>query len=451
MLSTSPVATLEKSAMRKAMWRIVPFIIACYFFAYLDRVNVGIAALQMNDAIGLSAEAFGFGSGIFFVGYFIFEVPSNMFLERFGARRWIARIMVTWGILAGCMVFASGPVFYSALRFLLGLAEAGFYPGIILYITYFFPKSYRGRVIAIFTTGVPLSVFLGSPVSTLLLELHGLMGLEGWQWMFLMEALPSVLLGVACLWVLSDSPREAKWLAAEEREWLEQTLQAERLAQTPGPRRRVWSILADPRVLACAFVYAGVAASSIGLAVWQPQIIKSHGLSNIQAGFLSAVPYGVAVVGMILWARMSDKSLHRAPYVLIPLLVITFSLASLGAIDALSLTVLGLSLAVMSTYAFKGPFWAFVTETFDASEVAVILAHINAIGGLGSFLGSWAFGVVKGATGSYALGLLPIVALTALGALTVALISTRARRRARALGGATPGTAQRAKIKPASS
>lgn len=432
MLATPPIAALEQRVMRKAMWRIVPFIIACYFFAYLDRVNVGIAALQMNDAIGLTAEAFGFGSGIFFVGYFIFEVPSNIFLERFGARRWIARIMVTWGILAGCMVFASGPVSYSILRFLLGLAEAGFYPGIILYITYFFPKSYRGRVIAIFTTGVPLSVFLGAPVSTLLLELHGWMGLEGWQWMFLLEAVPSILLGIACLWVLSDSPRQAKWLSAEERDWLEQTLQAERQAATLRPRRRVWAILADARVLACAFVYAGVAASSVGLAVWQPQIIKSHGLSNLEAGFLSAVPYGVAVVGMIIWARLSDKSTNRAPYVLIPLIVITLALASLGIINALPLTVLSLSLAVMSTYAFKGPFWAFVTETFEASEVAVVLAHINAIGGLGSFFGSWAFGAVKGATGSYALGVLPIVALTALGALAVAAISTRARHRAKA-------------------
>jgi MFS transporter, ACS family, tartrate transporter len=417
--------SLEKQVIRKVTMRIVPFIIACYFFAYLDRVNVGIAALQMNDDIGLSAAAFGFGSGIFFLGYFFFEVPSNLLLQRFGARRWIARIMITWGLIAAAMVFVQGTTSFVVLRFLLGAAEAGFYPGVILYITYFFPAAYRGRIVAIFTTGVPLSLFLGSPVSTMLLDMHGLLGLAGWKWMFLLEAVPSVLLGIACLWVLSDRPADAAWLDDDERRWLERRLADDRAAQPEQPSRAVLKLLFDPKVLGCAFVYAGIAAASVGLAVWQPQIIKSHGLTNLEAGLLNSVPYGAAVIAMLVWGRMSDMSRNRLFYTLVPLVLVSAALASVGAIDALPVVILALSVAVMSTYAFKGPFWAFVSENFAPGEAAVVLAHVNAIGGLGSFFGSWSFGLVKGATGSYALGLMPIVALTTLGAIIVACLATR--------------------------
>ncbi|SAK45984.1 membrane protein [Caballeronia hypogeia] len=421
------IEPIEKRVIRKVTWRIVPFIIACYFFAYLDRVNVGIAALQMNDDIGLSAAAFGFGSGIFFLGYFLFEVPSNLLLQRFGARRWIARIMITWGLIAAAMVFVQGTKSFVALRFLLGAAEAGFYPGVILYITYFFPAAYRGRIVAIFTTGVPLSLFLGSPVSTMLLEMHGMLGLAGWKWLFLLEAIPSVLLGIACLWVLSDRPADAAWLDDDERRWLERRLADDRAAQPERASRSLLTLLIDPKVLGCAFVYAGIAAASVGLAVWQPQIIKSHGLTNLEAGLLNSVPYGAAVIAMLVWGRMSDLSRNRLFYTLVPLVLVSIALASVGAIDALSVIILALSVAVMSTYAFKGPFWAFVSENFAPGEAAVVLAHVNAIGGLGSFLGSWSFGLVKGATGSYALGLLPIVALTTLGALIVACLASRPR------------------------
>ncbi|NPT35695.1 MFS transporter [Paraburkholderia xenovorans] len=423
------IELIEKSVMWKVTIRIVPFLIACYFFAYLDRVNVGIAALQMNDSIGLSAAAFGFGGGVFFLGYFLFEVPSNLLLQRFGARRWIARIMITWGVIAASMVFVEGTRSFVVLRFLLGAAEAGFYPGVILYITYFFPSAYRGRIVAIFTTGVPLSLFFGSPVSTLLLEMHGLLGLAGWKWLFLLEALPSVVLGIVCLWVLSDRPATARWLDEHERKWLERRMRDDRAAQPDQPSRPILRLLVDPKVLGCALVYAGVAAASIGLAVWQPQIIKSHGLTDLETGLLNSVPYGAAVIAMLVWGRMSDTGTSRTLYTLVPLVLISVALASISAIDRLSLTVFALSVAVMATYAFKGPFWALVSETFAPSEAAVVLAHVNAIGGLGSFLGSWLFGLVKGTTGSYALGLLPIVVLTALGALIVAFLSGRPRVR----------------------
>jgi MFS transporter, ACS family, tartrate transporter len=323
------------------------------------------------------------------------------------------------------MVFVQGTTSFVVLRFLLGAAEAGFYPGVILYITYFFPAAYRGRIVAIFTTGVPLSLFLGSPVSTMLLDMHGLLGLAGWKWMFLLEAVPSVLLGIACLWVLSDRPADAAWLDDDERRWLERRLADDRAAQPEQPSRAVLKLLFDPKVLGCAFVYAGIAAASVGLAVWQPQIIKSHGLTNLEAGLLNSVPYGAAVIAMLVWGRMSDMSRNRLFYTLVPLVLVSAALASVGAIDALPVVILALSVAVMSTYAFKGPFWAFVSENFAPGEAAVVLAHVNAIGGLGSFFGSWSFGLVKGATGSYALGLMPIVALTTLGAIIVACLATR--------------------------
>jgi MFS transporter, ACS family, tartrate transporter len=415
---------IEKRVIRKATWRIVPFLIACYFFAYLDRVNVGIASFQMNDDIGLSAQAFGFGSGIFFLGYFLFEVPSNLLLERFGARRWIARIMITWGVLAGASAFVTGTTSFVVLRFLLGAAEAGFYPGVILYITYFFPAAYRGRMVAIFTAGVPLSLFLGSPLSTLLLEMHGFFGIAGWRWMFFIEAVPSVLLGVACLWMLSDRPANALWLAPDEVRWLERRLAHDRDAQPDQPTRSWRQLVLDSKVLGCSFVYAGISAAAVGLAVWQPQIIKSHGLTNFQAGMLNAVPYGAAVIAMLVWGRLSDVSGNRRFYTLVPIVLVSIALGSVGAASSLAVTIMLLCIALMSIFSFKGPFWAFVYENFAPGEAAVVLAQVNAVGGLGSFLGSWLFGVVKGATGSYALGLLPIVGLTAAGALIVGVLGS---------------------------
>jgi ACS family tartrate transporter-like MFS transporter len=415
--SAAPASALERSTMRKAALRIVPFVIVCYIFAYLDRVNVGLAALRMNDDVGLGPEIFGLGSGIFFLGYFLFEVPSNPLLEKFGARLWIARIMITWGLISACMIFVTGAWSFVTVRFLLGLAEAGFYPGIILYITYFFPREYRARIIAGFTTGVPLSLFLGSPLSTALLQMDGFLGLSGWKWLFLMEALPSVLLGILCLVVLSDSPEKAGWLTAEEKAWLRERLAREHVAAQTHPP--VLKTLLNPILLGAAFVYLGAAACGVGLAVWQPQIIKSFGLTDMQSGLMNSVPYGMAMLAMLIWGRMADRSTSRVMFTVIPLLIIAVALFSTGFVTTLAPTVLMLTFAVMATYAFKGPFWALVTETMPAGTAAVAIAHINAIGGLGSFLGSYAFGLIKGATGSYTLGLLPIVLLAAAGAVVV--------------------------------
>jgi len=419
------ITDIERKTMRKVTLRILPFLIICYFFAYLDRVNVGIAALQMNDDVGLTSAAFGFGSGVFFIGYFLFEVPSNMIMARVGARRWLARIMITWGALAAMMVFVEGPVSFSVVRFLLGAAEAGFFPGVILYITYFFPAAYRARIVAIFATGVPLSLFVGSTMSAGLLQMHGFLGVTGWKWMFLIEAVPSIILGFLCLGLLSDKPALAGWLTSDEREWLQKRLDKEAAMEPIVAKKSLLRLLFDSKVLALGYVYAGTAAASVGLAVWQPQIIKSHGLTSLQAGMLNSVPYAVAVIAMLVWGWMSDKSSNRFAYTVIPLLAISVALASTGLIDSLPVTVLALTLAAMGTYAVKGPFWAFVTERFTVAEAAVVYAEVTAIGALGSFLGSWLFGLVRGMTGSYFLGLLPIVAMTLSGIVVLVAISTR--------------------------
>jgi ACS family tartrate transporter-like MFS transporter len=252
---------LEKRVMRKVTLRIVPFIMLLYFIAFLDRVNIGFAALTMNQDLGFSPTVFGFGAGIFFLGYFLFEVPSNLILHKVGARIWIARVMITWGLVSGCMAFVQGTTSFYLLRFLLGVAEAGFFPGIILYLSYWFPAAKRAQVTAIFMAAAPLSTALGSPISAALLEMHGLLGYAGWQWMFVLEAIPALIFGIVVLFYLTDRPAKAKWLTDEERAWLEKTMQAEEQARAANQSHSsAWRGLADKRVLALALVYFGTSA-----------------------------------------------------------------------------------------------------------------------------------------------------------------------------------------------
>ena len=301
--------------MRKVTLRIVPFLMACYFVSFLDRVNLGFAALEMVKDLHLSSSVFGFGGGIFFVSYFLFEVPSNLLLEKFGACRWIARIMITWGVLAGAMALVKGPQSLYLMRLLLGAAEAGFFPGVILYLTYWFPGEYRARIIGLFTVAIPVSSFLGSPISAALLATGGWLGIRGWQWMFIIEAVPAVLLGLACLVVLSDRPADAEWLTAEERRWLLARLQAEAGRPRPVGRLSLSQVLWNRHVLALSVVLAGSTAVSSGLQLWQPQIIKEYGLTNMQSGFLNAIPFALASVVMIWWEgdRMRRASASGMP------------------------------------------------------------------------------------------------------------------------------------------
>jgi ACS family tartrate transporter-like MFS transporter len=306
---------LETRVMRRISFRIVPFIMLLYFIAFIDRVNIGFAALTMNKDLGFSPAVFGLGAGIFFVGYFLFEVPSNLILNKVGARLWIARVMITWGIISALFAFIQGETSFLILRFLLGVAEAGFFPGIILYLSFWFPARYRAGVVSLFMAAAPISVVLGSPLSSALLEMDGLLGLRGWQWMFIMEAIPAFLLGFVVLGYMTDKPEKATWLKDDEREWLVNEMAAEHAAKAGTASHSIWRGLADLRVLALSLIYFGTSAGLYTLGIWAPQIIKEFGLSSLQVGFLNSVPPTVAVIAMMLWARHSDKTNERTWHV----------------------------------------------------------------------------------------------------------------------------------------
>ena len=405
--------------MRQVTLRIVPFLMACYFISFVDRVNLGFAALQMVKDLHLSPTVFGFGGGIFFLSYFLFEVPSNLALEKFGARRWIARIMITWGVLAGGMALVQGPQSLYLMRFLLGAAEAGFFPGVILYLTYWFPAEYRARIIGLFMVAIPVSSFLGSPISAALLETDGWLGLRGWQWMFILEAVPAVLMGFACLVLLSDRPSDARWLGAEERNWLLGRLSAETTRKRPVGPMSLWQVLWNKHVLVLSVVLAGSTAVSSGLQLWQPQIIKSYGLTNMQTGLLNSIPFALASIIMIWWGRRSDRTGERIWHAAVPLVVTALSLASALFFDSLTAIIVILCLAVIGIYAGKGPVWAVSTEWLSAGAAAAGLAQINAISNLAGFGTTYVMGFIKDATGKFSLALLPLVVLSAAAAVAI--------------------------------
>ncbi len=415
-------SALQVKTMRRVAMRIVPFLMLCYFVSFLDRVNVGFAALQMVKDLRMSPSVFGFGSGIFFVSYFLCEVPSNLILQKVGARLWIARIMITWGVLAAGMALVTGPRSFYVMRLLLGAAEAGFFPGVILYLTYWFPAEYRARVVGWFTVAIPISSFLGSPISAALLGANGWLGLRGWQWMFIMEGAPAVLLGLACLVLLSDRPSEAKWLAADERNWLLSKLEGEKGGARSVGQRGVWRVIFNKHVLALGVVLAGSTAISSGLQIWQPQIIKSYGLTNMQTGLLNSIPFALASIIMVWWGKRSDQTGERVWHTALPLLLTAASLASALVFHSLFAIIVILCLAVIGIYAGKGPVWAVSTELLSAGTAAAGLAQMNAISNLAGFGTTYLLGFIKNATGSYPIAMLPLVALATAGAVTILLV-----------------------------
>ena len=420
---------LEARTIERVTKRIVPFLIVCYFVAYLDRVNVGCAALTMNRDLNISATAYGFGAGIFFLGYFIFEVPSNLFLERFGARKWIARIMFSWGILSGLMAFipqiaaATGfsttTVFYT-IRILLGIAEAGFFPGIIFYLTLWFPSLYRGRIIGYFMAAIPLSSVIGAPVSGQLLNLHGTSGLAGWQWMFIIEAIPALFLAVAVFLYLTDRPADAKWLAPEQRTWLSRQLDAENRARTAAKHFSTLQALGDTRVLLLGFVYFGAVASNYSLGFFLPQIVRDFGLSFGWTGVVTAIPYAVGTVGMIYWGRHSDRTGERREHTALAALIAGAGIAASTLIDDPTGKMVALSISGFGVFAVLPVFWTLPTTFLTGTAAAGGIAIINSIGNLSGFAGPFVMGKMKDATGSYAVGLL-VVAATVFLAMMVAL------------------------------
>ena len=423
---------LEKTTLRRMTWRILPFLMVCYFVSFVDRVNVGFAALEMNRDLHLSPAVFGFGGAIFYVSYFLFEVPSNLIMARVGARRWIARIMITWGAIAAGMALITGPFSFYTLRFLLGAAEAGFFPGIVLYLTYWFPAEHRARIVGLFTVAIPVSSFLGSPISAALFAADGWLGLRGWQWMFIAEAAPAILLGLACLVVLADGPSDARWLGPAERAWLEGKLAAERARPKPVSQQSLWQVLRHRHVLALAMVLGGSTAASSSLQLWQPQILKAFGLSTMETGLLNAVPFAVASVAMVLWGRRSDRRRERVWHTALPLALTTLALVATLLTGALGPTVVLLSLAVTGIYAMKGPFWALSSEWLAADAAAAGLAQINAVSNLAGSGAVYLIGLIKNQTGSYRLALLPLVVLAAAAVLIVLALGHAQPPRAKA-------------------
>ena len=411
---------LEVRTIARVSKRLVPFLIVCYFVAYLDRVNVGFAALTMNQDLGLSQTAFGFGAGIFFIAYFIFEVPSNLLLERFGARKWIARIMLSWGILSGAMAFipniarATGlgneHTFY-LLRVLLGAAEAGFFPGIIFYLTLWFPTEYRARIVGYFMAAIPLSTVIGAPISGGLLYLHGGLGLAGWQWLFVIEAVPAIILAGVVFFYLTDRPADATWLATDERNWLAERLELERRHRETLHSYTVTQALVKPRVIGLSLVYFGAVATNYGLSFFLPQIVKAFGLNTFLTTIVSAPPYVVGLVAMVWWGRRSDRHVERRFHAAFPLFLAAAGIAVSTALDDPTLKMLSFCVAGFGIFACLPVFWTLPTAFLSGAAAAAGIAVINSIGNLAGFAGPFAMGWIKDHSGSYAGGLLLLAAL----------------------------------------
>jgi D-galactonate transporter len=412
---------LEQQTVGKVSSRLVPFLIVCYFIAYLDRVNVSFAALTMNKDVGLSASAFGFGAGIFFLAYFVFEVPSNLFLERFGARKWIARIMFTWGLLSGAMAFVVGEYSFYVLRALLGVSEAGFFPGIIFYLTLWFPAVYRARIIGYFMAAIPLSTVVGAPMSGVLLGLDGFLGFKGWQWLFVVEAAPALVMSVIVYFYLPDRPADAHWLLAEERDWLIARLDDERRRRDQVRHYSVTEALLNPKVLALSIVYFGCVAVNYGLSFFLPQIVKAFGVSNLQAGFISALPYAVGLVGIVWWGRRSDRLLERRFHLAFPLFLAAAGIGLSTVLDNPALKMLSFSIAGFGIFANLPVFWTFPTAFLSGAAAAGGIAMINSIGNLAGFGGPYAMGRLKDLTGTYTVGLL---SLSAVGLIATVIVLT---------------------------
>ena len=412
---------LETSTIRAISWRLIPFLVLAYFFSYLDRVNLGFAALTMNAELKFSPTIFAWGAGIFFIGYFIFEVPSNLALEKFGASRWIARIMVTWGIISALMSLVSGELSFYVLRFLLGVAEAGFFPGIILYLTYWYPAEYRARFLAAFAIAVPVSTVIGAPVSGLLLGLDGTMGLKGWQWLFIIEGVPSVLLGIVTWFYLTDRPERAEWLTAEQKAWLASKLNAETAAKQAAKHLTLGEALSSPKVIMLSLSYFGFVGALYGMQFWLPQIVKAFGLTNAQTGFVTAIPYVFGTIAMILWARHSDASRERVLHVGAPLLLTALALAASSYISDPTMTMVVLTVAAIGVFCTFGTFWTLPTAWLSGTAAAGAIALINSIGNLAGFGGPYLIGWVKEATGNTSTGLLVLAVLPLIGGLLVFL------------------------------
>ncbi|MGR3910534.1 MFS transporter [Burkholderia sp. SR8] len=403
----------ERALVRKIAWRIIPFVFVLYIVSYLDRANIGYAALQMNKDLALSSEAFGFASGIFFIGYFLFEVPSNVMLNKFGARVWIARILVTWGIVSVISAFVHDATQLYVLRFLLGVAEAGFFPGIIVYLTYWFRAKELATTVALFTAAIPVSYIIGAPLSTWIMDHVHWLQWSGWRWMLVLEGAPALIGGVLCFLFLTDRPADAKWLTPAERTWLLNELDSDRKARPRAQHLSSLKTMTNPKVLYLSFIYFVYQCGSLGVGYWMPQIIRgfSTKLTHTEIGLIATVPYVVATVAMVMWSRRSDRRSERRLHSAIPLAVVAAALLGAGLATNSCVSIAMISVSLVGLYAFKSPFWALPTLFLSRSTAAVSIAVINSIGNLGGFVGPFMIGFVKAAGQSATPGLLFLAAL----------------------------------------
>ena len=415
---------IDAAVVRKLTLRLVPFLFLLYIVAYLDRINVGFAALQMRQQLSFTDAVYGLGAGMFFAGYFFFQVPSNLALQRVGARRWIALLIMLWGVISASMIMVSGPHSFYALRFLLGAAEAGFFPGVILYLKNWFPARARARTVARFMTAAPLSGVVGGPLSGALLGLHLAGGLAGWQWMFLLEGIPAVLLGGVALVYLVDRPEEARWLSQEERVWLVETLRHERaeVAEDAG----VFAALRSGPIWMLATVYFGLNTVSYGVSLWLPTLIRSlSGVSNFTVGVLSAIPYVAAAVAMVAVGLHSDRSGERRWHTAVPAFAGAVALIGAAYSTAVGPAVLAISGAVLGVFCMMGPFWAMPTSLLSVTAAAAGIAFINSVGNLGGFVGPYVIGLVRTSTGQFKGGLLLVGAALAASGMIALMVKSR--------------------------
>jgi ACS family tartrate transporter-like MFS transporter len=431
-MPTPVTPEFQRKTILKVTWRLLPLIVLSYLVAYIDRTNISFAALTMNKDLGFSAYLYGWGAGIFFFGYALFEVPSNMVLQRTSARLWIARIMISWGIISGLMATVTGPVSFLVLRFLLGVAEAGFFPGIIFYLTFWFPSAYRARAISILYVAIPVSNAVASVVSGAILGMDGVMGLAGWQWIFIIEAIPAVLLAFAILKLMTERPAVATWLTAQERDWLEGELQAERNNIESLGRVSVLQSFTDLRVLALSLIYLTGVTASYGIVFFLPQIIKGLGQSNMMTGLLTAIPYTIGTIGLLLWGYSSDRHHERRWHLIVATTVAAIGIVAAGWLSHSYWAIVAMSVATVGIYGSRPSFWPMPSLFLTGAAAAAGMAFINSIGNLGGYFGPVIVGWIKDSTKSFEMALYFLAACALLSAV-ICFFATRATDTRKAL------------------
>lgn len=413
---------LQSAVVSRLIWRLMPFLFLLYIVAYLDRINVSFGVLQMRSQLGLSDLVYGRAAGIFFAGYFFFQLPSNLILEKVGVRRWISGLMILWGVISCLMIFIRGPLSFYSMRFLLGAAEAGFFPGMILYMKRWFPAQSRGRAVAWFMTANPIAGIVGSPISGALLNLHGA-GFAGWQWMFLMEGLPAIVLGAIVFLILPDTPREATWLKDDERAWLLEKLERERQEEARVPQGSFWAVLVSPRIWMLSLVYFGVSTTMYGVTLWLPTVIRAlSGLSYFWTGAVAVLPFLVTVIVMVWVGMRSDRTGERRWHTAIPAFVAGASLAVAGYGTSTIVVVTAIGLGLACAESMVGPFWAMATSRLEGLSAAAAIAVINSLANLGGYFGPDIIGLFRTSNGGFRGGLLAIAATVALSGATALIV-----------------------------